>query len=428
MRPVTARGFRDVLPAEAAERERVTRAIADTFASWGYGLVETPVAEDLAALEAAAGPLEGTAFRLIDLDGRLLALRPDMTVPIARLVASRLRDVAGPHRFRYAAEVFREHESLRGQARQFTQVGIELIGEGGPTADAEMVSLLVAALDAAGVPEFTVAIGTVAVLHAIAAAATDAPAGWGEAVLAAAHDRNLVGLDALAAQAGSPAVASALSAVPRIRGGAEAIAAARAATAGLGCEPALDELAAAWALLEASGAASRVLVDFSVMRSFDYYTGLVAEAYAPGVGLPLGGGGRYDGVLAAFDAPAPAAGFALGLERIMIALMEQGAAVEVRALDAVLGGDAGAALALAVQLREAGWRVALSQRSGIELVREAERLGAAEALLVSEGQLAVRLDRAGEAALPLEMPVPYPPTSTWAEPTPGAPRLGGERP
>ena len=205
MRPVTARGFRDVLPAEAAERDVVSRAIADEFAAWGYGLVETPIAEDWATLEAAAGPLEGTAFRFIDLDGRLLALRPDMTVPIARLVASRLSGVPGPHRLRYAAEVFREHESLRGQARQFSQAGVELIGGQDPAADAEVVSLLVAALEAAGLPEFTVAIGTVAVLHAIVRAADASPA-WGAAVLAAAHDRNLVGLDTLAREVSAPAV------------------------------------------------------------------------------------------------------------------------------------------------------------------------------------------------------------------------------
>jgi histidyl-tRNA synthetase len=183
----------------------------------------------------------------------------------------------------------------------------------------------------------------------------------------------------------------------------------------LACESALDELAETWRLIEAAGAAERVVVDFSVMRSFDYYTGLVAEAYAPGLGLPLGGGGRYDGVLAAFDAPAPAAGFALGLERVMIALVEQGEAVTVRSLDAVLGGDAGGALAVGRQLREAGWRVALSRRDGLDLVREATRLGAAEALSCSK-RAAVRLDRVGERALPLESPPPYPPTTTWAEP------------
>jgi len=414
MRPATARGFRDVLPQEAAEREAVSSRIAETFSAWGYGLVETPVVEDMAALEAAAGPLQGTAFRLIDLDGRLLALRPDMTVPIARLVASRLIDEAGPFRFRYGAQVFREHESLRGQAREFTQVGVELVGEVGPAADAEVVSLLVAALETSGLPEFTVALGTVAVLHAIVSAA-QAPAAWGEAVLLAAHDRNLVGLDALARELGDSVAARALRAVPRIRGGREAIEECSSVTRELECEGALGELAETWRLIEAAGAAERVVVDFSVMRSFDYYTGMVAEAYAPGLGLPLGGGGRYDGVLASFDAPAAAAGFALGLERIMIALVEQGQAVAVRALDAVVGGDSGGALAIARELRRAGWRVALSRRDGLELVREATRLGAAEALSSSE-RGAVRLDRAGGPALPLESPPPYPPTTTWAEP------------
>jgi len=413
MRPVTARGFRDVLPAEAAEREAVSRRIGDVFSGWGYGLVETPVVEDLAALEAAAGPLEGTAFRLIDLDGRLLALRPDMTVPIARITASRLAGVPGPHRFRYAAEVFREHESLRGQSRQFSQVGVELVGEGGAAADAEVIAVLVEALEAAGLVDFTVAIGTVAVLAAVVAAA-EAPAAWGDAVFAAAHERNLVGLDLLAREAGSPAVALALSSVPRIRGGREAIAACREATAGLGCEAALDELAEVWELLDAAGVRERVSIDFSVMRSFGYYTGLVAEAYAPGLGVPLGGGGRYDGVLAAFDAPAPAAGFALGLERLMIALLEQSAEPSARGLDAVIGGAPAEAIAAARVLREAGWRVAISARAGRDLVAEATRLEAAEALLATGDGAIVRLDREGEPSLALERPAPYPPTQTWA--------------
>ena len=411
MRPVTARGFRDVLPAEAAEREAASRRIAEVFSAWGYGLVETPVVEDLAALEQAAGGLKGTAFRLIDLDGRLLALRPDMTMPIARLTASRLSGEPGPHRFRYAGEVFREHESLRGQARQFSQVGIELIGEAGPAADAEVVAVLVSALAASGLTDYTVAVGTVAVLGALVAAASATPE-WGAEVLAAAHDRNLVGLDVLARRSGSAAVTAALSAVPRIRGGLDAIAACRVATEGLGCEDVLDELAATWALLEAAGVADHVVIDFSVMRSFGYYTGLVAEAYAPGLGVPLGGGGRYDGVLAAFDAPSPAAGFAIGLERLMIALLEQQAEPSARGLDAVLGGDPAASLAAAGLLRAAGWRVALSSRSGLALVGEADRLEAAEALFAHDGRV-VRLDRAGEFAFPLEDPIPCPPTTTW---------------
>jgi ATP phosphoribosyltransferase len=379
MRPVTARGFRDVLPAEAAERELVARRFAETCSTWGYELVETPIVEDLVSLEAAAGNLDGIAFRLVDSDGRLLALRPDMTVPIARLVASRMSGDSGPLRFRYAAEVFREHESLRGQMRGFSQLGVELVGQGGPSADAEVVAVMVEGLAAVGIREFTVGVGTVAVLHALVAAA-DADAAWGRAVLEAAHNRNLVGLDELARGAGDERVAAALRAVPRIRGGAEAIETCRAATEGLGCDEALDDLAATWKLLVAGGVSERVVIDFSVMRAFDYYTGLVAEAFAPGLGLPLGGGGRYDGVLGAYDSPLPAAGFALGLERVMIALVEQGVEVPVAPLDAVVGGDPAAALRAAATLRHSGKRVVLSPLSGKELAAEAARLGALEAI------------------------------------------------
>jgi len=250
--------------------------------------------------------------------------------------------------------------------------------------------------------------------------AAEAPATWGDAVFVAAHDRNFVELDRLADEPGiAPEAAAALRAVPRVRGGREAVSACREAAAGCGCEAVLDDLDATIALLEAAGVAQRVSVDFSVMRSFDYYTGLVVEAYVSGLGVPLGGGGRYDGVLAAFGAPAPAAGFALGLERLSIALLEQGAQPATRGLDAVLGGDAADALAAAARLRAAGWRVALSARLGLELVREAERLEAVEAL-VATGPRIVRLDRSGEPATPLAEPIPYPPTTSWAE--------GGEAP
>ncbi|MGV8083058.1 MAG: ATP phosphoribosyltransferase regulatory subunit [Coriobacteriia bacterium] len=396
MRPVTPRGFRDVLPAEAEEREATARRICDVFSAWGYGLVETPVVEDLAVLEAVTGSLEGTAFRLIDLDGRLLALRPDMTVPIARVAASRLAHDTGTRRFRYCAEVFREHESLRGQPRQFTQAGIELVGEGGPAADAEVIAVLVEAIEAAGVPDFTVSVGTVAVLHALVARA-GAEAEWAAEVLRAAHERDLVGLDRLACRAADPRVAEALRRVPRLRGGREAIERCRALTDGLGCEEALEGFARTWDLLGSAGVARRVTADFSVMRSFDYYTGLVFEAYARGVGEPLGGGGRYDAVLGVYGDSVPAAGFALGLERIMIALVEQGQPLSSAGIDVLLGGDPAGALVAARALRAAGKRVVLTRAQGLRLAEEARRLNAAEALLAAADGSMVALDAAAPA-------------------------------
>jgi ATP phosphoribosyltransferase regulatory subunit len=402
MRPVTPRGFRDVLFAEGAERRWVAAAMGEAFARYGYRYVETPMLEEYRTLEAGAGSsLEGTAFRMVDLDGSLLALRPEMTLPIARLAASRLAGDTGPHRVCYTGEVFREHESLRGEARQFTQVGVELLGCNGAASDAEVVAVLVDALEATGLPEFTVGIGTVAVLRSLLEASGGTGA-WQADVMAAAHDRNLVALDRLTGADGVEARAGeALRRIVRIGGGPEAIGAARDVAGAVGCAAALDALEETWDLLEAAGVARRVRVDLGILRSFDYYTGLIVEAYAPGLGLPLGGGGRYDDVLAAFDAPMPAAGFALTLERVMIALAEQGAAVEVAGLDAVLGGEDAAQVARAgALLRARGVRVcAVAETDGIGIRAQADRLGASHALIASGGAVA-ELDESGRPAGP----------------------------
>jgi len=419
VQPVTPRGFRDVLFEEAREREAVVAAISRTLSAWGYDPVVTPAVEDYKLLDVAMGPdLEGTAFRLIDVDGSLLALRPEMTVPVARVVASRLAGAAGPHRIRYVADVFREHASLRGQAREFSQVGIELVGAHGPTADAEVVLLLVDCLEAAGLVEFSVGVGTVQVLAALLASA-GGPEAWTAAVTAAAHARNLVELDRLAARDDlAPEVAAALREVPRLRGGGEALRRCSELVEACGCGSALDDLSETWSTLQAVETGGRVTLDFGLMRSFGYYTGLQLEAYAPGLGLPLGGGGRYDRLLASLGAPAPAAGFALGLERVMIALAEQDRTPRPDGLDAVLGGeDAPALFTAAALLRAAGWRVRLAPgRLGTALVREADRCGAAEALLATDGGIA-RVDRAGERVGALAEPLPQPPRLTWAAET-----------
>lgn len=411
MRPMTPRGFRDVLPDEAAERERIAEVMSAVMASWGYGRVETPVVEQYGVLERGAGAsLEGTAFRLFDADGGLLALRPEMTVPIARLVATRLAGDTGAQRLRYVADVFREQASVRGQSRQFTQVGVELIGEAGAAADAEVIAVLVEALEASGLREFTVGVGAVAALRCVIdSAAMDVA--WNDAVLQAAHERNLVAIDELAMRPGVPVqVAAALSGVPRIRGGREAIDACRELAAGCGGAPVLDDLATTWDLLAALGVEGRVSVDFGIMRSFDYYSGMVLEVYAPGIGLAIGGGGRYDGVLAEFGAPAPAAGFAIGLERLHIALAEQGVEPALRRLDAVVGGVASDAFAAAARLRAAGWRVRLAiGTERPDLARQAAASGAVEALW-ADGAIITRLDRAGERVAPLAQSLPEPPS------------------
>ena len=333
MNYVTPAGFRDVLTDEAQQRERITRAVQERFAARGYLPIETPTLEVMDVMRAG-GRLAGSPFRFFDARGDLLAMRPDVTLQVARMTATRLAGQPGPFRFRYLQRVFREAEAeMQAKARELTKMGIECIGEEGPEADAEVVGLLAEALDVAGARGYTLALATVGVLRALLEA-SGAPAWWKEQVLDAYHASNFVELDRLTAPAGAgpapdaepgarasvpPVFAAAIRALPRIRGGRAAIDEVRALVAPLGCEDGLDAFARTYDLLEEAGLGERILVDFSVMSSFDYYTGLVFEAYAPGLGTPLGSGGRYDNMIAAYGESRPAAGFAFFLEQAMAA-------------------------------------------------------------------------------------------------------------
>lgn len=359
MIPTTPRGFRDVLPTEAAWRQEVTRAVCDTFASWGYVPVETPALERLEVLERA-GALSDTPFRFFDSDNNLLALRPDCTLPVARLAALRLAGKPGPFRLCYAQEVFREHGSLYGDDRAFGQMGVEFIGADGVMADAEVICLLFDALAASGIEGFTVALGTVSVLNALVAA-SGANEAWKEGVFRAFHNSDFVEVRRLAE---APEVAgeygSAVAELLRIRGGVDAIERCRALVAPLGCDVGLDELRCVYELVCANEEQGRLLIDFSVISSFDYYTGMVFKAYAPQVGHSVATGGRYDTTLEAFGRKGSAAGFAIGLERVMQVLEVQGTCPpQVGPQETVYGTDAAEVFARAAELRRSGKRVAI---------------------------------------------------------------------
>lgn len=364
MIPTTPRGFRDCLPAEAAWRQAVNRRICDSFASWGYAPIETPTLERLEVLEMG-GTLSDTPFRFFDSDNKLLALRPDCTLPVARLTALRLKSKKGPFRFQYSQRVFREQDSMYGEAREFTQAGIEFIGQAGYVADAEVICMLFDALTAAGIEDFTVALGTVKVLNALVAGA-GGDEQWQAQVREAFHKSDFVAVNRLASAKGVRQIfGDAIKSLLLIRGGVEAIERCRAMVAPLGCDDGLDELQAVYELVESTEDAGKLLVDFSIISSFDYYTGIVFKAYAPQLGRSLGSGGRYDKTLEAFGRKEPAAGFALGLERLMVALEAQGAKPPVLEPDEVVSCEDGESVAelfsRAAQLRREGKSVVIGE-------------------------------------------------------------------
>ncbi len=349
---VTPSGFRDVLSEEASRREQIQRAVQERFAKCGYEPIETPTLEVFDVVNAS-GLVPSMPFKFFDSTGELLGLRPDVTVQVARMCATRLAGVSAPMRFRYTHRVFREAEgALQATARELKQIGVELIGEEGPAADAEVIGLLADALDIAGVKDYTMAIATVSPVRALLRA-SGAPEWWCNRVLAAFHSSDFVELDRLTDVAGlaevveeagldipanqlagvcPPVFADAIAKLPRIRGGHQAIDAVRELVAPLGCDEGLDDFAMVYDKLLESDIAGRLFVDFSVMSSFDYYTGIVFAAFSPYVGTPLGGGGRYDKLIGTFGKDRPAAGCAFYLEQAMAA---SAAAERVEAGEAV---------------------------------------------------------------------------------------------
>ena len=327
----TPSGFRDILPQEALARERISGTVREVFSSHGYLPVETPLLESRDALERA-GRIKGLPFQLFDVDGSLLTLRPDLTLPIARMISTRVSPDRLPVRLRYEAPVVREESSLKGQPRQFTQLGVELVGGDGAAAEHEVVDLLAETLGALDVPAWRIVLGSVKPLKALLD--TCAPsARFREEALALVHDSDFVSLDemvekAAAAEELEPAAARAICRIPRLVGGTEVVPALDALLDEAGVEKdargtaELSHLVDSLSDLFADGRAS---FDFSIINSFDYYTGIIFKGYAEGIAASLASGGRYDAVLANLGREGTAAcGFALSLERLQEILGEPG--------------------------------------------------------------------------------------------------------
>lgn len=339
-------GARDVLPLEAAELRSAEDALREAFRAYGYREVRTPALEFAGQLERGQGAELEHVFRLFDEDGRVLVLRPDLTIPVARLIATRLTDHPGPLRVSYTGPAFRAPQAGKPVATEHRQAGAELVGLGGPEADAEILALLAGALADAGLEGFRIAVGDVSLTGAV----LDALGVDGEArarLAAAAAARDLVAWrresEALPLPGGQREL---LAGLPAVRGGAEVL--TRIAEA----VPAAGAAAARLSrVLELTGLpAGTVLVDLGILRDWPYYSGLVLEAYAPGAGAPVAQGGRYDGLGGRYGVPRPAVGFSIELELLHRAIAAAaGPAVALRdgvVLVGAMDGEAAAARAV----------------------------------------------------------------------------------
>ncbi|MBI3914624.1 MAG: ATP phosphoribosyltransferase regulatory subunit [Chloroflexi bacterium] len=311
-------GVADLFFNDAARKRAAENALAQTFARWGYSEIIPPMFEYYESLASAAGAeLREEIYRFFDRDGRTLALRADFTIPIARIVGTKLYDRAMPLRFFYVGSVFRYEEPQAGIRREFTQAGIELIGAATPDADAEALALAVESLRALGLENFRFTLGSVAYLHALTrdlqlddAARLALANAWRRKNISALNGL----LDSLSLD---PARRAALAQIPALAGDARVL--DRAPAPNDDARAAIEHLRAVLARLAPMGIRDCLTIDLAENRGMAYYTGILFEAFVEGLGFSILSGGRYDNLVERFGPPLPAIGFAVGIERVLMA-------------------------------------------------------------------------------------------------------------
>jgi ATP phosphoribosyltransferase regulatory subunit len=307
-------GTRDVLPDEMRELRAICDRMRTCFENAAYGEIHTPALEYEEVLRLGEEHAAGARYRTFDEKGDVLALRSDMTIPIARVVATRYRGVEPPLRFCYFARAWRATERGVGEPREFLQGGLELIGVPGPEGEAEVVALTLAALDEAGLRRHRVGVGDGSLYRRLLGL-LGVPASGHLALLECLSRRDLVGLERRVDELRlGRSERELLVRLPELRGGPDMLERADGHAEG-----AVEGLRALHELLEERGVADRVIFDLGLVRELGYYTGAVFEVYDPAVGFALGGGGRYDELIGRFGRELPACGLALDVQRVHLA-------------------------------------------------------------------------------------------------------------
>jgi len=357
------RGVADYLPARAASIAAIESQMLQVAARWGFQRIIPPALEFEEVLAGGMGEgLRSRTFRFDDWQsGRMLAIPPDITPQIARIVATRLRGMPLPHRICYSGRVLRHAELQSGRSREIFQAGVELIGLDSPEADAEMVAMAVEVMQGLGIVDFTVDLGQVAFCRGVfeASGLSGEPL---QLIKAAVACKDASTVAALVAKYPVPEQSrQELLALPRLFGGREVLEdALRVVKNDCSCQ-ALHNLHEVVAILELHGVTRYLTIDLGETRGLDYHTGLTFEGFAPAIGEALFSGGRYDGLTARYGLPAAATGFTCNVLPLLQALEGRSGSLGETRRDILLFNqrdDRQEALTVARMLRQQGLSVA----------------------------------------------------------------------
>lgn len=319
---ITPEGSRDFLFEECDDRRQVEGILSDLFKENNYRKVMTPAIEYFDVFKSDNTGIQAEEmFKLSDSKGRTTVLRPDNTMPIARMVATRLNGHDFPVRLYYNQPVFVRSKDLNGRANEIAQSGVELIGDGSMQADVEVIAMAVESLKRCSLKSFKIEIGNAAFFNTILNK-LDITDTQKADICNLIEGKNYAALGDLLDRIGNSRETEIIRKLPRLFGDIKVIDTAKKLYGNTEANAALDYLASVYNALCDAGLQQYIMIDLGLVNRSNYYTGVIFHGYAQGSGMTVLSGGRYDNLLGEFGMSAPAIGFAVEVSALCEAMRE----------------------------------------------------------------------------------------------------------
>lgn len=362
-------GMQDTLPGECLQKRALEDKLRALFSTHGFKEAKTPLIEYFDVFTGGVSGIEAhRMWKTFDAHGNILVVRPDNTTPMVRLAATKLKDAALPIRLCYVQDALEYPRNSGARFCEQTQAGVELMGEGGAEADAEIVALAIRSLLRAGLTSFQIDIGQVDFFKGLMqeAGLSDADS---EELRGYVEQKNMLAIELLLRdkEVGEH-VKERIMRLPMLYGGEEVLETAWAMSESPLCRRAIENLREVMRALSDYGLSRYVSIDLGMVHAINYYSGMILRGITGNLGHALLSGGRYDLLPQDFGRPMPAIGFGIDVKQLLIALERQGVAFEEPVSDVLVGFEKGAraqAIAFAQEMREQGKRVEMCyERTG----------------------------------------------------------------